>query len=220
MAKASVPVLLLLLLLSPLLSSLPFYSHALESQDFCVANLLLPSTPSGYQCKPNLLVTAADFHSDALAKPGQLVAPFNTSFAGATVKQFPGVNGLGLAATRLDVRVGGVMPLHAHPEASQLLIVVKGALSASFISAADTNKVYTKEVREGEIFVFPQGLLHFHYNIGSETAVAFSAYSSSNPGLQIADYALFGNLLPADVVEKVTFIKEAEVKRLKAFFGL
>ncbi|CAL5005855.1 unnamed protein product [Urochloa decumbens] len=150
------------------------------------------ASPTCYPCKPNLLVTAADFHSDALAKPGQLVAPFDTSFAGATVKQFPGVNGLDLAATRLDVRVGGVMPLHAHPEASQLLIVAKGALSASFISAG-TNKV--------------------------ETAVAFSAYSSSNPGLQIADYALFGNTLPADVVEKVTFIKEAEVKRLKAFFG-
>jgi len=50
--------------------------------------------------------------------------------------------------------------------------------------------------------------------------VAFSTYISANPGLLITDYTLFANLLPEDVVTKVTFICEAEVRRLKAFFGL
>nr|TKW10653.1 hypothetical protein SEVIR_6G180000v2 [Setaria viridis] len=215
--------------------------------DFCVANLLLPDTPSGYPCKPKPAVTADDFHCMALAQAGPTIAPFNTGLATATVKQFPGVNGLGLAATRVDVHVGGVVPLHSHPEGSELLFVFKGSMTAGFISA-ESNEVYVKEVREGELFVFPQGLLHFQYNTGNETAVGFAAYSSDNPGLQITDYALFGNTLTAEdarqqghlhrkiggdeaqgllrsecitVVNKVTFMSIAEIlKLIKVFFGL
>jgi oxalate decarboxylase/phosphoglucose isomerase-like protein (cupin superfamily) len=74
--------------------------------------------------------------------------------------------------------------MHTHPEASELLFVVEGTLSAGFISA-DANKAYVKALGKGDLFVFPQGLLHFQYNIGNSTAVAFAAYSSPNPGLQI-----------------------------------
>ena len=172
-------------LVSSLLSLLlPFSSLAL-TQDFCVANLQLPDTPAGYPCKPKPLVTAADFHSDALARPGPVIPPFNVSLASAGVRQFPGVNGLGVSCTRVDMLPGGVVPLHAHPEASEIIIVV----------SAGTNVAFTRTVRKGELFVFPQGLLHFQINTGEATAVAFKAYSSPNPGLQIADYALFGSSL-------------------------
>lgn len=206
------------LVLVPLLSLLPFSSLAL-TQDFCVADLRLPDTPAGYPCKPKAVVDSNDFYSDALAKPGPIIIPFNTGLASATVKQYPGLNGLGLAATRVDILPGGVVPMHTHPEASELLFVIEGALSAGFISA-DANKAYVKALGKGDLFVFPQGLLHFQYNIGNSTAIAFAAYSSPNPGLQITDYALFGNTLPADVVAKLTFIVRAEVERLKRFFGI
>ncbi|OEL25866.1 Germin-like protein 8-13 [Dichanthelium oligosanthes] len=205
------------LVLVPLLSLLPFSSLALTQQDFCVANLLLPDTPSGYPCKPKLLVTANDFYSRALSEPGPVIAPFNTGLTSAFVRQFPGMNGLGLGATRVDIHPGGVVPLHTHPEGSELLIVIEGPLVAGFISA-DTNTVYTKTVNKYELFVFPQGLLHFQYNVGNTTAVAFAAYSSSNAGLQITDYALFGNLLPVETVSKTTFLSEQEVRKLKALF--
>jgi len=207
------------LVLVPLLSLiLPFSSLAL-AQDFCVADMARPDTPSGYPCKPKALVDSNDFYSDALSKPGPVIVPFNVGLASATVKQYPGLNGLGLAATRVDFLPGGVVPLHTHPEASELLFVVEGKLSAGFISA-DTNIPYVKTLNKGDLFVFPQGLLHFQYNIGNSTAIAFAAYSSPNPGLQITDFALFGNALPADVVAKLTFIVRAEVERLKRFFGI
>ncbi|PUZ51802.1 hypothetical protein GQ55_6G219000 [Panicum hallii var. hallii] len=216
MAPRAAAVLRLALVPSLLSLLLPF-SLAL-TQDFCVANLLLPDTPAGYPCKPKPLVTAADFHSAALARPGPVIPPFNTSLASAGVMQFPGVNGLGVSCTRVDILPGGVVPLHSHPEASEIIIVFDGTILAGFVSA-ETNVAYTRTVRKGELFVFPKGLQHFQINTGETTAVAFNAYSSANPGLQITDYALFGNLLPADVVTKVTFIREAEVRRLKAFFG-
>ncbi|OEL25865.1 Germin-like protein 8-13 [Dichanthelium oligosanthes] len=71
----------------------------------------------------------------------------------------------------------------------------------------------------GELFAIPQGLLHFLYNSGDTAAVAFAAYSSPNPGAQIVDLALFANNLTSAVVEKVTFLADAEIKRLKAMFG-
>ncbi|CAL5012872.1 unnamed protein product [Urochloa decumbens] len=211
-------VLHLVLVLVPLLSLLlPFSSLAL-TQDFCVANLLLPDTPSGYPCKPKLAVAANDFYTDVLSRPGPVFAPFNTSLASANVKQVPGMNGLGIGATRVDILPGGVVPLHTHPEASEFIYVLDGTMLAGFVSA-ETNAAYTKTLNKGDLYVFAQGLLHFQINLGNTTAVAINAYSSHNPGLQITDFALFANRLPADVVSKVTFITKEEVERLKALFG-
>ncbi|EES15103.1 germin-like protein 8-13 [Sorghum bicolor] len=216
MAPKAAPVHLVLVPLHSLV--LPFSSLAL-TQDFCVADLLRPATPSGYPCKPKALVGSDDFYSDALAKPGPVIQPFNTGLASATVKQFPGVNGLGISATRVDIKPGGVVPMHTHPEASELIFVIQGNISAGFISA-ETNKAYVKKLGKGDLFVFPQGLLHFQYNIGNSTAIAFNAYSSPDPSLQIYDYALFGNTLSVEYVAKGTFIDRKEIMRLKALFGI
>jgi hypothetical protein len=67
--------------------------------------------------------------------------------------------------------------------------------------------------------VFPQGLLHYQYNAGTGAAVGLVAFSSPNPGLQITDFALFANNLPSAVVEKVTFLDDAQVKKLKSVLG-
>ncbi|CAO2191710.1 unnamed protein product [Urochloa humidicola] len=211
MAKAKT-----LLVLVPLLSLLPF-TLAL-TQDFCVADLNTSNTPAGYSCKPPSSVTADDFHYTGLSTAAPSVAPYGTGVSFAFVEQFPAVNGLGMGFTRFDVAPGGIVALHTHPRGSEIILIVEGALSVGLISAG-ANTVYTKTVRKGELFAIPQGLLHYLYNDGGTTAVAFAAYSSDNAGLQIVDYALFKNNLPSAVVEKVTFINEAEARRLKALFG-
>uniref|UniRef100_A0A0E0LVL9 Germin-like protein n=1 Tax=Oryza punctata TaxID=4537 RepID=A0A0E0LVL9_ORYPU len=218
MATVSSTTALLPVLLSiMLLLSVSTTATAL-AQDFCVANLGPgDDTPSGYPCRPVATVTSADFYSSVLAKPGILIKPFNTSLASAFVQQYPAVNGLGISASRVDILPGGVVPLHTHPEGSELLYVLEGTMVAGFISSSE-NKVYKKELKEGEMFLFPQGLLHFQYNTGHSTAVGFAAYSSSSPGLQILDYALFANNLPTSYVVKGTFLAEAEVRRLKVLF--
>ncbi|CAO2188496.1 unnamed protein product [Urochloa humidicola] len=200
-----------------LLSLLPFSSLALN-QDFCVADLPRGDTPAGYPCKPQATVIADDFYYRGLGTTGPTINPFNIGLSSAFVTRFPGVNGLGISAARVDFAPGGVVPLHSHPGGTELLFVIEGTISAGFITSL-TNKVFTKTLYKDDLMVFPQGLLHFQYNLGNDTAVALSSYSSANPGLMILDFALFANDLPTDVVSKVTVLDDLEVRKLKALFG-
>lgn len=215
MAKA---VLLLLVLVAPLMISLLPSSSLALNQDFCIADLARGDTPAGYPCKPQTGVTADDFYYRGLNTTGPTINPFNIGLSSAFVTRFPGVNGLGISAARVDFAPGGVVPLHSHPGGTELLYVIEGAISAGFITSL-TNQVYVKTLYKGDLMVFPQGLLHFQYNLGNDTAVALSSYSSANPGLMILDFALFANNLPSDVVSKVTVLDELEVRKLKALFG-
>ncbi|XP_075664594.1 auxin-binding protein ABP19a-like [Castanea sativa] len=186
-------------------------------QDFCVANLKGPDGPAGYPCKTEAKVTADDFVFTGLAKAGNTSNIIKAAVTPAFVAQFPGVNGLGLSLARLDLAPGGVIPLHTHPGASEVLVVLHGTITAGFISSA--NSVYVKTIHKGDIMVFPQGLLHFQANAGRKSATAIVSFSSPNPGLQITAFALFGNNLTSALVEKTTFLDDAQVKKLKAILG-
>ncbi|XP_051204859.1 germin-like protein 8-14 [Lolium perenne] len=194
---------------------LPFSALAL-TQDFCVADLSRGDTPAGYPCKAH--VGAGDFYYHGLAAAGNTTNLIKAAVTPAFVGQFPGVNGLGISAARLDIAVGGVVPLHTHPAASELLFVTQGTILAGFISSS-SNTVYTKTLYKGDVMVFPQGLLHYQYNGGTSPAIALVAFGGPNPGLQITDFALFANNLPSTVVEKVTFLDDAQVKKLKSVLG-
>ncbi|KAI4329087.1 hypothetical protein L6164_021389 [Bauhinia variegata] len=201
-----------LVLFSLILSS----SHALV-QDFCVGDLKGPDGPAGFSCKPPSNLTVDDFVFTGLAKAGNTSNIISAAVTPAFVGQFPGVNGLGLSAARLDLAPGGVIPMHTHPGANELLSVLHGHITAGFI--ASDNSVYVTTLKKGEIMVFPQGLLHFQINAGKNGALALVTFSSPNPGLQILDFALFASNLPTKIVVKTTFLDEATVKKLKAVLG-
>ncbi|KAG6593548.1 Auxin-binding protein ABP19a, partial [Cucurbita argyrosperma subsp. argyrosperma] len=184
-------------------------------QDFCVADLKGPQGPAGYACKS--AVTADDFVYSGLSGAGNITSLIKAAVTPAFVEQYPGVNGLGLSAARLDLLPGGVIPLHTHPGASELLIVTQGIIQAGFISSA--NAVFVKTLKKGDLMIFPQGLLHFQINAGGVTAVGYPVFSSPSPGLQITDFALFANDLSTDLVSKTTFLDPALVKKFKAILG-
>ncbi|XP_022148380.1 auxin-binding protein ABP19a [Momordica charantia] len=186
-------------------------------QDFCVGDLKGPQGPAGYSCKSADKVIVDDFVFSGLRAAGNISSLIKAAVTPAFVEQYPGVNGLGLSAARLDLAPGGVVPLHTHPGASELLIVTQGIVEAGFISSA--NAVYVKTLKKGDLMVFPQGLLHFQINAGGVTAVAFPVFSSPSPGLQITDFALFANDLSTDLVVKTTFLDPDQVKKLKAVLG-
>ncbi|KAL4039364.1 hypothetical protein IC575_003016 [Cucumis melo] len=186
-------------------------------QDFCVADLKGPQGPAGYSCKIASVVTADDFVYTGLGAAGNISSLIKAAVTPAFVEQYPGVNGLGLSAARLDLAPGGVIPLHTHPGASELLLVTQGIIEAGFISSA--NAVYVKTLKKGDLMVFPQGLLHFQINAGGVTAVGFPVFSSPSPGLQILDFALFANDLSTDLVSKTTFLDPVLIKKLKAVLG-
>ncbi|XP_027335518.1 auxin-binding protein ABP20-like [Abrus precatorius] len=190
-------------------------SHA-AVQDFCVADLKGAEGPAGFPCKAPINVTSDDFVFD-LSESGNISNIINAAVTPAFVAQFPGVNGLDLSAARLDLGLDGVIPLHTHPGASELLLVTQGHITAGFISSANT--VYQKTLKKGDIMVFPQGLLHFQIAAGKRKALAFAIFSSANPGLQILDFALFASNFSTPLVTKTTFLDPAIVKKLKGALG-
>ncbi|EYU25861.1 hypothetical protein ABFS82_10G082500 [Erythranthe guttata] len=187
-------------------------------QDFCVADLSLPAGPAGYPCKKSSSVTADDFAFHGLAAAGNTTNIISAAVTPAFDGQFPGVNGLGVSIARLDLAAGGVIPIHTHPAASEILVVIEGTICAGLISSFD-NVVYLKTLFKGDVMVFPQGLLHFQINSGKTPALAYVSFSGQNPGLQITDFALFANDFPTELVAKTTFLDVAQIKKLKGVLG-
>lgn len=199
-----------------LFSLLISFAHA-SVPEFCVADLKAPQTPAGYHCKLPSKVTVDDFVFSGLGIAGNTTNLIKAAVTPAFVAQFPGANGLGLSLARLDLAPTGVIPFHTHPGASEVLIVLRGAITAGFISSANT--VYLKTLKKGDSIAFPQGLLHFQVNSGKSHANAIASFSSPDPGLQILDFALFANDLPSKLIEQTTFLEDAQVKKLKGVLG-
>ncbi|XP_027908361.1 auxin-binding protein ABP19a-like [Vigna unguiculata] len=197
-----------------LLALLSFTSDAAVN-DFCVAELKGPDSPSGYHCKPPKSVTVDDFVFSGFVA-GNTTNIFHAELTSTVVTDFPGLNGLGVSAARLDIAKGGAVPMHTHPAATELLIMVEGQITAGFVTPFE---VYKKTLKAGDVMVFPQGLLHFQVNSGKGKASAFLAFSSANPGVQLLDLVLFGNSLSSELIAQTTFLDVAQVKKLKARFG-
>lgn len=193
------------------------FSHA-AVKDFCVADFSAPEGPAGYSCKKPANVTVDDFVYSGLGVAGNTSnSVFKSAIANALVDDFPGLNGLGVSMARADLAPGGVIPLHTHPRASEILFAVEGNVTAGFVSAA--SDVYIKTLNKGDMIVFPQGLVHFAVNTGSSQALVFASFGSENPGLQIIDNALFGNNFPTELLSACTLLEAAEIRRLKGVFN-
>lgn len=79
---------------------------------------------------------------------------------------FAGLNTLGISLVRIDHAPYGLNPPHTHPRATEILVVLEGSLYVSFITSNPDNKLFTKVLCKGDVFVFPEGLIHFQLNFG------------------------------------------------------
>ncbi|KAK9715661.1 hypothetical protein RND81_06G180400 [Saponaria officinalis] len=192
-------------------------SSATSIVDFCVADLNYPVTPAGYPCKNPANVTVDDFVYSGLSVPADTTTSvFKLGATFAVDTTFPGLNGLGLSMSRLDIGVGGVVPLHTH-RVSELILVAEGTIIAGFIDGDNT--AFYKTLNKGDIMIFPQTMLHFQVNAGDNPALAFVSLNSANPGFQTTTTSLFENDLPTKVIEKITLLDVGQVKKLKKLFG-
>lgn len=84
------------------------------------------------------------------------------------------------------------------------------------------NKFFQTTLREGDVFVFPRGLLHYCSNAGFESAVAFSVLNSQNPGLVRISGAMFGSEVMKIVKLRLISTAKLEVDRAKnlTLFGV
>ncbi|XP_047333381.1 germin-like protein subfamily 3 member 4 [Impatiens glandulifera] len=155
--------------------------HGDNLQDMCPSNIVKGIFLNGFPCINPANVTASDFKSSILSQPGEFDDFTRSSSSLLTAAEFPGLNTLGLAVGRTDLEIDGIVTPHTHPRSSEMIFVAKGKVAVGFI---DTQSViFQKVLEEGEVFVFPRGLLHYYVNTGFGTATLFSMYNSQNPGM-------------------------------------
>ena len=192
-------------------------------QDYCIADTRNPPPfyLNGVPCIDPNLATFSHFTTSALSKPGNTKANrFGFNVTVTNTVNLPGVNTLGLTLARVDIGANGLYPLHSHPRASEVTICLKGVLLVGFVDTS--NRLFTQQLKPGESFVFPKGLIHFLYNLNSVgPALAISGLSSQNPGTQIAALAAFTSKppLPNEIMKVAFQISDSDVAKIRKNLG-
>ncbi|KAK4489393.1 hypothetical protein RD792_005202 [Penstemon davidsonii] len=213
-----------------LIVSLAPYSYASDPsplQDFCVAvsDSAAAVFVNGKFCKNPNMVVADDFFLSGLNKPGNTSNAVGSRVTPVNVNQLPGLNTLGISAVRIDYAPYGLNPPHTHPRATEILVVLEGTLYVGFVTSnpanpAMKNKLFTKYLNPGDVFVFPEGLIHFQFNVGKTNAIAFAGLSSQNPGVITIANAVFGSDPPINpAVLTKAFQVEKNLIKMKIIFG-
>lgn len=132
-----------------------------------------------------------------------------------TLVEFPALSGLGVGVTLVEFQPKSLNPPHTHPRGTEVLYVMAGCLHVGLVDT--TGKLYTQILEEGDLFVFPKGLVHFQMNMDAEkTARGLASFSSSNAGTVSLPKTLFGSGISADVLEKAFAIDNATLSSLEA----
>ncbi|ONH89946.1 hypothetical protein PRUPE_8G025700 [Prunus persica] len=202
---------------------LVFASDPSPLQDFCVA---LNDTKSavfvnGKFCKDPKLANANDFFFSGLQIARSTQNPLGSTVTAVNVDQIAGLNTLGISLARIDFARNGLNPPHTHPRATEILLVLEGTLYVGFVTSnADNNRLFTKVLNKGDVFVFPIGLIHFQLNVGEGDAVAQAALSSQNPGVITIANAVFGSDPPInpEVLAKAFQVDNKAVEYLQKQF--
>ncbi|KAG2256008.1 hypothetical protein Bca52824_075302 [Brassica carinata] len=158
-------------------------------QDFCVG----VNTPAsgvfvnGKFCKDPRIVNADDFFSSVLNRPGNLNNAVGSNVTTVNVDNLGGLNTLGISLVRIDYAPNGQNPPHTHPRATEILVVQQGTLLVGFVSSnQDGNRLFAKTLNVGDVFVFPEGLIHFQFNLGSNSSGVITIANTvfgSNPAI-------------------------------------
>ncbi|KAJ3670002.1 hypothetical protein LUZ60_010326 [Juncus effusus] len=190
-------------------------------QDFCVADNTSQVIVNGIVCKNPNDVKPEDFFFSGLDKAGNTSGKLGSSVNLVNVQKLAGLNTLGISIARLDFApYGGLNPPHIHPRATEVLTVLEGTLYVGFVTS-NPNKLFSKVLNKGDVYVFPQGLLHFQFNIGPVPAVAIAGLSSQNPGVITVANAVFGSnpSISDDVLAKAFMLDKKTIDWLQAQFS-
>ncbi|KAE9613424.1 hypothetical protein Lal_00015899 [Lupinus albus] len=190
-------------------------------QDYCIADNTNTFFINGVTCINPKQASSSHFVTSALSKSGNTSSnKFGFSVTSTNTDNLPGLNTLGLVLVRVDIEGNGIVPPHAHPRASEVTTCLKGQLLVGFIDTM--NRVFTQNLKPGESFVFPKGLIHFLFNRDSkQPALALSGLNSQNPGVQLASVATFASKppIPVPILKKAFQISDKEVDMMRRNLG-
>ncbi|KAH7856376.1 hypothetical protein Vadar_000705 [Vaccinium darrowii] len=191
-------------------------------QDYCIADSTKPQSLSinGAPCLDQSTTLPSHFTTSALSKQGNVANLFGFNVTLTNAANLPGVNTQGLTMARVDLAANGIVPPHSHPRASEVTICLQGSILVGFINTS--NFLYTQNLRQGDSFVFPKGLVHFLYNMDPVSpALAVSGLNSQNPGAQMVSLATFATkpATPNAVLEKAFQISGQDMARIRKNLG-
>ncbi|KAM0033920.1 hypothetical protein Hdeb2414_s0016g00491421 [Helianthus debilis subsp. tardiflorus] len=201
-------------------SSFSSASDSSPLQDFCVADRNGPVLVNGLACKDAKLVKADDFFFSGLHLMGNTSNAVGSLVTPVTVAQLPGLNTLGISMARIDFAPWGINPPHTHPRATEILTVIEGRIQVGFITSNPENRLINKVLQKGDVFVFPEGLIHFQRNVGHGNAIAIVGLSSQNPGVITIANAVFGAKpdIPNDLLAKAFQVDVKVVNQIQSKF--
>ncbi|KAJ9551794.1 hypothetical protein OSB04_015839 [Centaurea solstitialis] len=187
-------------------------------QDFCVAAPKSRVFVNGEVCKDPNLVRADDFFFSGLHLKGDTSNAVGSNVTVVTVAQLPGLNTFGILMARIDFAPWGINPPHTHPRATEILTVLEGKIEVGFVTSNPENRLITKGLQKGDVFVFPEGLVHFQRNVGNDYAVVIAALSSQNPGAITIANAVFGSNpnINEDILAKAFQVDKKVVRQIQS----
>jgi hypothetical protein len=88
------------------------------------------------------------------------------------------------------------------------------------VTSNPENRLITKVLEKGDVFVFPIGLVHFQRNVGHGSAFSISALSSQNAGVVLIPNTLFGSTpsIPGDILARALQVDTSVIEKLQAQF--
>ena len=113
---------------------------------------------NGLACKDLKMVDANDFSSSGIHIAGNTSNPAGSKVTPMTAAQIPGLNSLDISLVHIDYAPWGINPPHTHPRATEILTVLEGSLEVGFVTSNPQNRLITKVLQKGDVFVFPIGL--------------------------------------------------------------
>ncbi|CAH2080591.1 unnamed protein product, partial [Thlaspi arvense] len=169
-------------------------------QDFCVADPNAPVMVNGQPCKNPMLVQADDF----------LFRDPNHGSRVSWAQHFRPCNGAG------GLCPGGLNPPHIHPRATELFTLIEGSVLVGFVTSNPENRLISKVLQKGDVFVFPKGLVHFQEWKGNGDF----GLSSQNPGIVPAAKTVFGSnpKIAVDVLAKAFQVDKNVIDQLQSNF--
>lgn len=217
--KKMSPKLFALLVIFSLHCLLALASDPDPIQDFCIPNPKYGAIRTArftiLPCKNSSEATTDDFVFSGIKTAGNFS---ETGLATVPVNptNFPGLNTLGMSFVRADLKVGAINPPHFHPRATEITHVVHGSVYSGFVDS--NNRVFARVLEQGEVMVFPRGLVHFQMNVGEKPATVFGSFNSQNPGNQKIPAAIFGSGIDDELLEKAFGLSSKQIGMMKRKF--
>ncbi|CAM9799943.1 unnamed protein product [Ascophyllum nodosum] len=130
----------------------------------------------------------------------------------ALFQTLPVLEGQGLSMGVLNVEACAVNPPHIHPRAAEIIYMLEGDLRVGFTEESGGTGAIINDISQGDVTLFPQGLVHYQQNLGCSQATFVAALNSEDPGTSFITTNLFN--LPIEAIKAVLPVDDTDLEAI------